>query len=229
MAAAASNARMDIYRWRYCIAVSFVAIAFLYYFSVWYLAGRDPHDRAIIPQFSPPQGVEPGFAAYLTNMCFVDEALAADILLLAVRGFVYFLEESGLLLFLPMWVCMAAERRASLAHGGLRPFLLHAALLAGSLVFAWRSAVTIRPPQNVSNRIPQIAEVAFWAVASLSTVWMFRTADAVLMTGLTLGGGVAGIFMHLMPAYTGAVCACGSTWKVLPCIRAPRNPRRCRR
>lgn len=80
--------------WRIPLAVVFVLAIFVYYFSAWYLIGRDPAQPTTIPLFHPPAGVEPGFAAYLRRMKFNRTCLTADIIHLAVKGYLYFEDDS---------------------------------------------------------------------------------------------------------------------------------------
>ena len=77
-------------RYRLPISILFVLIVFTYYFSVWYVVGKDPTKGVVIPLWRPPAGIEPGFARYLLKMKFSQEVLVADIIELAVRGFVRF-------------------------------------------------------------------------------------------------------------------------------------------
>lgn len=72
------------------LTVFFTLLLFLYYLTVWYLVGKDPDHGVIVPLFHPPDGVEPGFARYLTKMRYSTEVLTADILQLAVKGFLVF-------------------------------------------------------------------------------------------------------------------------------------------
>ena len=77
-------------RYRLPITILFVLIVLTYYFSVWYVVGKDPTKGTVIPIWRPPAGIEPGFARYLRKMKFAQEVLVADIIELAVRGFVRF-------------------------------------------------------------------------------------------------------------------------------------------
>ncbi len=62
--------------------VVLLGISFLF----WFLWGRDPKPGTIIPRFSPPQGVEAGFARYVRTMAVDDHCFAAMVLGLAVKG-----------------------------------------------------------------------------------------------------------------------------------------------
>lgn len=61
-------------------------LALLYYLVAWWLVGRDPPRGVIIPQFEPPSDISPPAARYVSQMSFDDEALAAGIVGLAVKG-----------------------------------------------------------------------------------------------------------------------------------------------
>ncbi|MDR3322164.1 MAG: DUF2207 domain-containing protein, partial [Synergistaceae bacterium] len=74
-----------------------VALVVLYYFGAWYLLGRDPGPGRVIPLYRPPRDIEPGFARYLRDMKFSHDVLAADIIQLAVLGFLTFHEANGVL------------------------------------------------------------------------------------------------------------------------------------
>lgn len=73
-----------------------------YYTATWWRVGRARKKGTIIPLFHPPEGVEPGFAAYFRDKRRRgDDILAADILQLAVKGCLSFAEEGGKLSMLP--------------------------------------------------------------------------------------------------------------------------------
>ena len=78
------------YRYRLPLSILFILIVFTYYFSVWYVVGKDPTKGTVIPLWRPPAGIEPGFARYLLKMKYSQEVLVADLLQLAVLGFVHF-------------------------------------------------------------------------------------------------------------------------------------------
>ena len=62
----------------------------------WFLWGRDPRPGTIIPRFSPPQGIEAGFARYVRTMAVDDHCFAAMVLGLAVKGALTIEEHSPL-------------------------------------------------------------------------------------------------------------------------------------
>ncbi len=58
-----------------------------YFIIVWVMVGRDPRAGQIVPQASPPQGISPAAARYLTRMGFDRTAFTAALMSLAVKGF----------------------------------------------------------------------------------------------------------------------------------------------
>lgn len=57
------------------------------YGIVWWFVGRDPRKGTIIPLFSPPDGLEPAYAGYVKRRRFEPDMLVADLLQLAVSGY----------------------------------------------------------------------------------------------------------------------------------------------
>ncbi|MDR3333120.1 MAG: DUF2207 domain-containing protein [Synergistaceae bacterium] len=81
--------------------VLFVTLVFVYYAGAWYIFGRDPEMGVIIPLYRPPKGIEPGFARYLRRMEYSDDCMAADIIQLAIMGYLYFEDENGKIRIVP--------------------------------------------------------------------------------------------------------------------------------
>ncbi len=63
-------------------------IVFLYYLFVWNRFGRDPRRQTIIAQYEPPKGLSPSEIRYLLNRRFDDRCMVADIIDLAVMGYI---------------------------------------------------------------------------------------------------------------------------------------------
>ena len=63
-------------------------ITLLYYLFVWNRYGRDPKAQSVIAQYEPPKGLSPAEARYLLNRYFDDTCLVADIIDLAVKGYI---------------------------------------------------------------------------------------------------------------------------------------------
>ena len=53
---------------------------------LWILWGKDPPAKAVFPRFAPPQGIEAGFSRYVWSMRMDDQAFAAMVLGMAVKG-----------------------------------------------------------------------------------------------------------------------------------------------
>lgn len=62
-------------------------ILLLYYLLVWFLFGRDPKRKTIIPEYTPPLGFSPAALRYILKMGYDIKVFAAAILNLAVQGF----------------------------------------------------------------------------------------------------------------------------------------------
>jgi len=67
--------------------VTGLAVLLAYYLLAWHIVGRDPPGATIIPRFTPPPNVSAADARYLHRMGFDDQAFAAGIIGLAVKGY----------------------------------------------------------------------------------------------------------------------------------------------
>jgi uncharacterized membrane protein YgcG len=63
-------------------------IVLLYYLFVWNKYGRDPLNKTIVAIYEPPKDISPAVARYLMNKYFDDKCLVADIIDLAVKGYI---------------------------------------------------------------------------------------------------------------------------------------------
>jgi uncharacterized membrane protein len=63
-------------------------ITLMYFIFIWNKKGRDPKGRTIIAQYEPPKDISPAEARYLLNRYFDDRCLVADIIDLAVKGYI---------------------------------------------------------------------------------------------------------------------------------------------
>jgi len=61
--------------------------AFAWYLWAWNRAGRDPEKGVIIPLFRPPMGMTPAACSYVLNMSFNQQAFAAAVVSLGVKGY----------------------------------------------------------------------------------------------------------------------------------------------
>jgi uncharacterized membrane protein YgcG len=59
-----------------------------YFLFVWNKYGRDPQGKTIIAQYEPPKNISPAEARFLLNRNFDDKCLVADIINLAVKGYI---------------------------------------------------------------------------------------------------------------------------------------------
>jgi uncharacterized membrane protein YgcG len=63
-----------------------VLASLLYYFLAWSRVGRDPRKGTIVPLFHPPEGLGPAGVRYIWKQKFDNEAFAAALVGLAVKG-----------------------------------------------------------------------------------------------------------------------------------------------
>ena len=59
-----------------------------YYIAIWLRWGQDPQKRSVIPLFAPTEGHSPGFLRYVRRMEMDNICFTAEILNLAVKGFI---------------------------------------------------------------------------------------------------------------------------------------------
>lgn len=80
-----------IARWlfanRIYIGIFGILALFLYWFRAWLKVGVDPPKGTIIPMFEPPKGFSPADSHFVYHMGYDKKALAADVVDLAVKGF----------------------------------------------------------------------------------------------------------------------------------------------
>ncbi len=70
----------------------FILIIFFYLWA-WGRVGKDPKKGIIMPRFKPPRGFSPAMMRYLWKMDYDEQALAANLIDLAVRGYVRIVRE----------------------------------------------------------------------------------------------------------------------------------------
>lgn len=75
-------------------AVGFLSLL-AYYLVAWFLVGRDPPGRAIMPLFDPPEDLSPACARYLWKMGYDRTCFTAAILNLACKGYLTIQEQDG--------------------------------------------------------------------------------------------------------------------------------------
>lgn len=71
---------------------SFLLLIFI--FVTWFLNGRDPKKKTIVPQFAPPD-LNPGEARYLNSMVIDDKSLVSTLTSLASKGYIRITEKQG--------------------------------------------------------------------------------------------------------------------------------------
>ena len=71
--------------WTWALAV---AAPFAWYMLIWGIYGRDPLAGVAFPRFHPPDGLSPATLRQIVGMGFDEKAMAAELLSLAVRGYV---------------------------------------------------------------------------------------------------------------------------------------------
>ncbi|MBO9621634.1 MAG: DUF2207 domain-containing protein [Sphingomonas sp.] len=66
-----------------------------YYLAAWARAGRGPRAGTVVPIFTPPDGLSPAVARYVSRMRFDNKAFSAAIIDLAVHGHLRIRKEEG--------------------------------------------------------------------------------------------------------------------------------------
>ena len=77
------------------IALLGLALVFMYYLSAWIKAGRDPERGVIIPLYEPPDKLSPASVRFLSRMRFDTACFSANIINIAVKGYLVISEEEG--------------------------------------------------------------------------------------------------------------------------------------
>jgi len=80
--------RLLLDNWIFAIPIGF----FLILYAIWYVKGRDPKNRSIVPEYAPPDGFLPAELGTLYDTKVHDSDLAATIVDLAVRGYLKIIE-----------------------------------------------------------------------------------------------------------------------------------------
>jgi hypothetical protein len=78
-------------------AIGLLAILLLvvYYLAVWIAVGRDPAAGTIIPLYSPPENLSPAAVRFIRQMGFDNQAMAAAVIDMAVKGHLEIKEKKG--------------------------------------------------------------------------------------------------------------------------------------
>lgn len=80
--------------WVHVLALSLMAMIAWYVFA-WLRWGRDPARGVVFPLFAAPEGMDPSLARVILKRRYDEESLAADILQLAVKGFLTIQDKDG--------------------------------------------------------------------------------------------------------------------------------------
>ena len=78
----------------FAAAMAGLLILFAYYFWAWRRVGKDPEKGTVIPRFEPPDNLSPAAMRYIMQMRFDNDAFAAAVINLAVKGYLTISEES---------------------------------------------------------------------------------------------------------------------------------------
>ncbi len=78
----------------FVMVLGFILILFFYLWA-WGRVGKDPRKGVIMPRFKPPRGFSPAMMRYLWKMDYDEQALAANLLDLAVKGYIRIIKDNG--------------------------------------------------------------------------------------------------------------------------------------
>ncbi len=122
------------------IWIAAAAIPLVYYLLVWLAIGKDPRPGTIVPLFRPPQGVSPAGARYIVGMGYDSKTISAEIVGLAVRGYIRIVRQDATDYMLKR-------------IGGSSDGLTAAEKYLTSVLFRGASSVRISPSDGVRLRI----------------------------------------------------------------------------
>ena len=77
------------------IGTLIILVLAVYGFITWYLFGKDPSQKAVIPEFNPPKDISPMYAAYINKEREPKELLIVGMLSLLSKGYVEAEDEEG--------------------------------------------------------------------------------------------------------------------------------------
>ena len=72
-----------------------VGLVCLYYFIVWFVAGRNPSPRPLVANYDPPRGFSPALMRYLLIKGFDEKCFSSALLNMAAKGYVQFEPQPG--------------------------------------------------------------------------------------------------------------------------------------
>ena len=66
-----------------------------YYLIAWFIVGRDPERRSIVPEYGPPPGLSPAAVRFISKMGYDDKVFAAAVINMAVKGLLKIKQSGG--------------------------------------------------------------------------------------------------------------------------------------
>ncbi|MFN3843332.1 MAG: DUF2207 domain-containing protein [Rehaibacterium terrae] len=79
------------------VALAGFVLLLAFYLWRWHHHGRDPAPGPVFPQYAPPEGKTPGGLRFLRRMAYDDRCFAADLVDMAVRGYLRIERDKGML------------------------------------------------------------------------------------------------------------------------------------
>ncbi|MBC2709444.1 MAG: DUF2207 domain-containing protein [Desulfosarcina sp.] len=76
------------------VALCGLFVLLVYYAVAWWKVGRDPAEGAVIPRYTPPNGISPAAMRFVLQMGFDKKALAVAVVSMAIKGFLTITEDS---------------------------------------------------------------------------------------------------------------------------------------
>lgn len=181
------------------VALAGFVLLLAFYLWRWHRDGRDPAPGPVFPQYAPPEGETPGGLRFLRRMAYDDRCFAADVVAMAVRGYLGIEREPGLL----------ADGWTLVRRHGADPSGLGAsqAALAGALFRKDESvalesgnAGVIGGARNAHRKALERRYMPRYFVAHGGTVALgiaFTAAYAMAAVALSGGDGVFAVFVVL--------------------------------
>jgi uncharacterized membrane protein YgcG len=167
-----------------------VLAVFGYYFYAWSRVGRDPPKGVIIPLFSPPTGIGPAGARYVSKQGFDDKGFASAIVGLAVKGWLKIWDDDG------FSITRLTEKGQPLTQAEAA---LYRAIPAGTTDLKKENHVKVRAMrQALEDALKKEHEgAAFMRNAKWFWIGIALSAAALLLSALFLPAEAAGTGLFL--------------------------------
>lgn len=197
------------------LLISFIAML-LWYIYAWWRWGRDPSQGVVIPLFAPPENMEPSVTRMIAKGSYDKESLAADILYLAVKGFLTIREKSGLIL-----EKKASPPDISLLSGNLKLLMVRlfsegdkidissqsdaVSKCLYELIEGGRSALNLALEPYYHRNFAQLFGGIVFFLPGLIAIWNDGDTNISMQTWTLFGVSTMVLFIvfaFLMPAYT---------------------------